>query len=80
VKNVTDLPIALKSFLEWNSDPEVAVAAERLYGDIDHLELYVGLQTEEAKPLVDGAGLCPGELLLFDVVTGDSPLTCRIHC
>jgi len=61
LKFVSDLPIAFKTFLEWNSDPEIAVAAERLYGDIDHLELYVGLQAEEAKPLVDGAGLCPGE-------------------
>jgi hypothetical protein len=32
-----------------------------LYGDVDSLELYVGLQAEEAKPLVEGAGLCPGE-------------------
>jgi hypothetical protein len=46
--------------LEWNSNPEVAEAAERLYSNIDNLELYVGLQAEEAKPLVDGAGLCPG--------------------
>lgn len=48
------------TFLEWNSNPEVADAAEKLYGDINNLELYVGLQAEEAKPLVDGAGLCPG--------------------
>ncbi|KAF9530418.1 linoleate diol synthase [Crepidotus variabilis] len=49
-----------KTFLEWNSNPEIANVAERLYGDINYLELYVGLQAEEAKPLVDGAGLCPG--------------------
>lgn len=54
---------AFTSFSQWNSDPEIATAAERLYGDIDHLELYVGLQAEEAKPLVDGAGLCPGKCL-----------------
>lgn len=42
------------------SNPEIAHAAERLYGNIDDLELYVGLQAEEAKPLVEGAGLCPG--------------------
>jgi hypothetical protein len=36
-----------------------------LYGDIDNLELYVGLQAEEAKPLVEGAGLCPGRSSLF---------------
>lgn len=46
--------------MEWNSNPEIADAAEKLYGHIDYLELYVGLQAEEAKPLVDGAGLCPG--------------------
>ncbi|KAF9454341.1 linoleate diol synthase [Macrolepiota fuliginosa MF-IS2] len=39
---------------------KIAHAAEKLYGDIEYLELYVGLQAEEAKPLVEGAGLCPG--------------------
>lgn len=37
----------------------MAEVAEKLYGDIDHLELYAGLQAEEAKPVVEGAGLCP---------------------
>jgi hypothetical protein len=46
--------------LEWNSDPEIAQVAEHLYANIDNLELYVGLQAEETKPVVDGAGLCPG--------------------
>lgn len=32
----------------------------RLYKHPDNIELYVGLQAEEAKPVVDGAGLCPG--------------------
>lgn len=50
---------AYSSFIEWNSNPEVAAAAEKLYGEIEFLELYVGLQAEEAKPVVDGAGLCP---------------------
>ena len=49
--------------MEWNSDPEIADTAEKLYGDIEYLELYVGLQAEEAKPLVEGAGLCPGTKL-----------------
>jgi hypothetical protein len=49
--------------LEWNSNPEIAEAAEHLYGNIDNLELYVGLQAEEAKPVVDGSGLCPGEFV-----------------
>jgi hypothetical protein len=52
--------IAYESFLEWNSDKEIAEAAERLYSTIDNLELYVGLQAEEAKKPVEGAGLCPG--------------------
>lgn len=34
--------------------------AEHLYGNIENLELYVGLQAEEVKHVVDGAGLCPG--------------------
>lgn len=38
----------------------MAAAAEKLYGDIDHLELYTGLQAEATKPVVKGAGLCPG--------------------
>jgi linoleate 10R-lipoxygenase len=48
------------TFLEWNPNPEIAAAAEKLYGTIDHLELYAGLQAEDAKPVVTGAGLCPG--------------------
>ncbi|KAG5638347.1 hypothetical protein H0H81_000480 [Sphagnurus paluster] len=54
------LSSAYKTFSEWNTDKEVADAAEKLYGHIDHLELYVGLQAEEAKPVMEGAGLCPG--------------------
>lgn len=46
--------------MEWNPNKEVAAAAEKLYGDIDHLELYTGLQAEATKPVVKGAGLCPG--------------------
>ncbi|KAG2336628.1 heme peroxidase [Suillus weaverae] len=49
-----------KSFSEWNPDPEIYIAAERLYGDIENLELHVGLQAEETKPPIPGAGLCPG--------------------
>ncbi|KAG2059443.1 heme peroxidase [Suillus hirtellus] len=49
-----------KSFREWNPDPEIYIAAKRLYGDIENLELHVGLQAEETKPPIPGAGLCPG--------------------
>ncbi|CAK5274234.1 unnamed protein product [Mycena citricolor] len=48
------------SFQEWNSDKSVHTAAASLYNDIENLELYVGLQAEEAKPPMPGAGLCPG--------------------
>jgi cytochrome P450 len=54
--------LALKpyaSFEEWNPDPEIANTARKLYGNIENLELYPGLQAEEAKPVVPGAGLCP---------------------
>ncbi|KAG1733869.1 heme peroxidase [Suillus paluster] len=55
---------AYKSFDEWNPDPMIHIAAERLYGDIENLELHaslnVGLQAEETKPPIPGAGLCPG--------------------
>jgi len=61
-----DISTAYKSFKEWNPEAEIAEAAEKLYGDIDHLELYVGLQAEEAKPVMDGAGLCPGMYLFLN--------------
>ncbi|KAF8841489.1 heme peroxidase [Paxillus ammoniavirescens] len=48
------------SFREWNPDPDIHLAAEKLYGHIDNLELHVGLQAEETKPPIPGAGLCPG--------------------
>ncbi|KAI9509771.1 linoleate diol synthase [Russula earlei] len=63
------------SFLEWNSNPEIAEAAERLYRNIDNLELYVGLQAEEAKPVVDGAGLCPGYTISRAILSDAMALT-----
>ena len=50
-----------RSFSEWNQDPEVAQAAELLYGHIDNLELYPGLQAECTKPPMPGSGVCPGQ-------------------
>ncbi|CCM06203.1 uncharacterized protein FIBRA_08446 [Fibroporia radiculosa] len=47
-------------FKEWNPDPKIYKAAEALYHDINHLELHVGLQAEETKWPMPGAGLCPG--------------------
>ncbi|PPQ98253.1 hypothetical protein CVT26_003424 [Gymnopilus dilepis] len=63
------------TFLEWNSNPEIADAAEKLYGNIDYLELYVGLQAEEAKPLVEGAGLCPGYTISRAILSDAIALT-----
>lgn len=63
------------SFLEWNSDPEIAQVAEHLYSDIDSLELYVGLQAEEAKPVIDGAGLCPGYTISRAILSDAIALT-----
>ncbi|KIP10018.1 hypothetical protein PHLGIDRAFT_101881 [Phlebiopsis gigantea 11061_1 CR5-6] len=63
------------TFLEWNSDPEVAAAAEKLYGNIDHLELYTGLQAEEAKPVMEGAGLCPSYTISRAILSDAIALT-----
>ncbi|TFK29651.1 heme peroxidase [Coprinopsis marcescibilis] len=63
------------SFLEWNSNPDIARTAELLYGDVNRLELYVGLQAEEAKPLVDGAGLCPGYTISRAILSDAIALT-----
>ncbi|KAH9175686.1 heme peroxidase [Lactarius sanguifluus] len=71
-----------KSFLEWNPNESIAAAAEALYHDIDNLELYVGMQAEETKEPMPGAGLCPGyttsRAILADAVAltrGDRFLT-----
>jgi hypothetical protein len=87
---------AYDTFLEWNPDKNIAEAAEKLYNDIEHLELYVGektrslivwfifdggslgLQAEESKPVVKGAGLCPGNVKSFPSVLF-SNRSCRIH-
>jgi hypothetical protein len=47
------------TFEEWNPDPVIADAARKLYRSPDNIELYVGLVSEESKPVQDGAGLCP---------------------
>ncbi|KAE8387807.1 heme peroxidase [Aspergillus alliaceus] len=49
------------TFEEVNPDPAVGEALETLYGHPDNIELYVGIQAEEAKqPFFPGSGLCPG--------------------
>ncbi|KAG6916400.1 hypothetical protein DXG01_006979 [Tephrocybe rancida] len=42
-----------ETFEDWNPDPEIANAARRLYGHVDNLELYTGLQAEATVPLSD---------------------------
>ncbi|QRV88586.1 heme peroxidase [Ceratobasidium sp. AG-Ba] len=71
-----------ESFKDWNPRQEIYEAAQGLYGHPDNLELYVGMQAEEAKPVVAGAGLCPGytisRAILADAVAltrGDRFLT-----
>ncbi|KAG9025874.1 hypothetical protein FS837_004792 [Tulasnella sp. UAMH 9824] len=71
------------TFEEWNPRKDVADAARRrVYGHPDNIELYVGLQAEESKKPVPGAGLCPGftmsRAILADAVAlvrGDRFLT-----
>lgn len=49
------------TFLDINSDPEVAAALEALYVHPDNVELFPGITAEEAKEAkVPGSGLCPG--------------------
>ncbi|KAG8900205.1 hypothetical protein FRC00_013926, partial [Tulasnella sp. 408] len=68
------------TFEEWNPRPDIADAARRLYGHPDNLELYVGLQAEDTKPPIPGAGLCytTSRAILADAVAlvrGDRYLT-----
>ncbi|KAG6856837.1 hypothetical protein H0H87_012895 [Tephrocybe sp. NHM501043] len=60
----------LKDFADWHPDPDVASAAEQLYGSIDALELYPGLQGEA---VLENSGLSLGYTLtyalLVDLVT-----------
>ncbi|KAL5001260.1 heme peroxidase [Aspergillus recurvatus] len=58
------------TFTDVNSDPEVAEALEALYGHPDNIELYVGVQAEEAKkPFLPGSGLCPGFTISFAILS-----------
>lgn len=45
-------------------------AAESLYSHIDNLELYPGLQAEEAKQPGPGAGLVPGYTISRSILAG----------
>lgn len=49
------------TFEDINPNPHIADQLRRLYDQPDLVELYPGLVAEEAKrPMVPGAGLCPG--------------------
>ncbi|KPI39432.1 Psi-producing oxygenase A [Cyphellophora attinorum] len=50
-----------ENFMSWCEDEETARAAELLYGHIDNLELYPGLQAECTKQPMPGSGVCPGQ-------------------
>ncbi|KAJ7621147.1 heme peroxidase [Roridomyces roridus] len=63
------------SFEEWNPDVQVADAAAKLYKDIENLELYVGLQAEETKKPMPGAGLCPGYTISRAILSDAVALT-----
>ncbi|TFK40587.1 heme peroxidase [Crucibulum laeve] len=58
-----------KEFREWNSDAKVCEAARRLYGNIDELELYPGLQAEECTSGGFGFGYTKTYALLMDLIT-----------
>ncbi|KAJ6583033.1 heme peroxidase [Mycena vulgaris] len=60
-----------KDFEEWNPDPAIASAARRLYGHIDNLELYTGLQCEETMPLTPGLRFASGYTMMRAVL-GDA--------
>jgi len=49
-----------ETFEDWNPDPEIAGAARRLYGHVDNLELYTGLQAESTMPLTTGSRFACG--------------------
>ncbi|KAF8209473.1 heme peroxidase [Mycena galopus ATCC 62051] len=59
------------TFEEWNSDPAVVSAARRLYGHIDNLELYTGLQCEDTIPLSPGLRFASGYTMMRAVL-GDA--------
>lgn len=47
------------TFQEINPDPYVANTLEKLYGHVDHVEMYPGMFLEGCKPRMDpGMGLC----------------------
>ncbi|KAJ6476780.1 heme peroxidase [Mycena vitilis] len=58
-------------FEDWNPDPAIASAARRLYGHIDNLELYTGLQCEDTLPLTPGSQFAIGYTMMRAIL-GDA--------
>ncbi|KAF9006969.1 hypothetical protein BDQ17DRAFT_1407526 [Cyathus striatus] len=72
------------SFLEWNPNPQIAQAAEKLYrGDINKLELYPGLQAEAVpRDRGFGIGYTATYALLIDLtyrIRNDPKLTTELN-
>lgn len=60
----------LSTFSDINSDPDVATSLKALYIQPDHVELYPGLVTEEARQVrVVGQGLCPGSTIAKTILS-----------
>jgi hypothetical protein len=52
---------ARKSWPNTHRSRAKSIKVDALYGHPDNIELYVGVQAEEAKkPFYPGSGLCPG--------------------
>lgn len=50
-----------ETWIEINSDPDVAATLEKLYDKVELVELYPGIVAEQATlPDTIGQGLCPG--------------------
>ncbi|UNI17110.1 hypothetical protein JDV02_003486 [Purpureocillium takamizusanense] len=63
-----------ETFTDINSDKNIADILEKLYSDLDMVELYPGLIIEDIKPVRNaGSGICPiysvGRAVLSDAVT-----------
>ncbi|KAF4623505.1 hypothetical protein D9613_002388 [Agrocybe pediades] len=59
------------SFEEWNPDKKIANAARQLYGHIDNMELYPGLQAESTMPVETGSQFACG-YTITRAVLGDA--------
>ncbi|KJA24877.1 hypothetical protein HYPSUDRAFT_38235 [Hypholoma sublateritium FD-334 SS-4] len=59
----------LANFEEWTSNSAVAEAAKKLYGSIDNLEVYPGLQGEDGADSGYQLGYTKTYALLFDIVS-----------